>query len=173
MDGPRAIVQFFDLRRCLCSRHGHSVCKQSRKTQEQTPLRGFLLIQRNPYLRDFIAATAMMIFALIPHSKIHPLLHQQPTNFFFGFFKLFYHCTRAQLRHSASLLSYLCAFSGHSPASCVYHTRFSIVIIIFPRACPSPRYRSASAASLNGYRLSITGTTLPASSSSLRITKSF
>jgi hypothetical protein len=55
----------------------------------------------------------------------------------------------------------------------LYHTRSSTVITTFPRACPAPRYRSASAASLNGNRLSITGTTLPASISSLRITKSF
>src|SRR5712691_5504114 len=49
----------------------------------------------------------------------------------------------------------------------------STVMTTFPLACPSSRYRIASGTSLNGYVLSITGTTLPASRSSLIKSKSF
>lgn len=45
---------------------------------------------------------------------------------------------------------------------------WSTVMTTFPRACPVPRYRIASAVSRNGYRRSITGTTLPFAMRSLR-----
>jgi O-acetylserine/cysteine efflux transporter len=46
------------------------------------------------------------------------------------------------------------------------------VMTTFPRACPSPRYRSASGSSLSACCRSMTGVTFPASRSSRRTTKS-
>jgi|SRR5579859_2029656 len=50
---------------------------------------------------------------------------------------------------------------------------YSTVMTTFPTACPASRYRIASATSRNGKRLSMTGVTLSASSSSFITIKSF
>src|SRR6185312_3843920 len=47
-----------------------------------------------------------------------------------------------------------------------------IVTTTFPRACPSPRYPSASGTSLSLYCLSMTGVTVPFSRSPCRTTRS-
>jgi len=62
--------------------------------------------------------------------------------------------------------------------SMLHHPRlryswYVTVMTTFPRACPASRYRIASAVSLSGYHLSITGTTLPASNNAFRKVKSF